>query len=90
MLSKAIGKHKHALTSELPFSTVKRCAGHTFFLQGGCTYLSALSDAMVVSVIEDLRRQKCAVHPPFKRWAGTICTQHSLFPSFKSMCFWMV
>lgn len=84
MLSKAIGKHKHVLTSELPFSTVKRCAGHTSFLQGGCIYLSALSDAMVMSVmIEDLRRLKCAVHPPSKRWAGTICAQHSYFLPLK-------
>lgn len=83
MLSKAIRKRKHALTTELRFSTVKRCAGHTSFLQGGCIYLSALSDAMIMSVIEDLRRQKCAVHPPSKRWTGTICTQHSYFLPLK-------
>ena len=73
MLSKAFWKHRHALTSEVSFSAVKRFAGHTSFLQGGCIYLSALSDAMVMSVIEDLGRQKCAVQIHSRKWADTVC-----------------
>lgn len=54
MLVKAFWKHKRALTSELPFSAGKRFVRCTSFLQGGGIYLSALSDATVMSVIEDL------------------------------------
>lgn len=73
MLSKAFWKHKHPPTSELPFSAVKRFAGHTSFLQGGCIYLSAFSDALAMSVIEDLGRHKCFVHTHSREQADTIC-----------------
>lgn len=82
-MSKVFWKHKHALTSELPFSPVKRFAERTSFLLGGCVYLSALSDAMVLRRPGEI--EMCCAHSFQKvsRYHLNMNTQNSFFLPLK-------
>lgn len=71
MSSKAFRKHQHAPAGQLLSYTVKRFAGRTRRLN--LPFSTLLPDAVVMRVIDNLGRWKCAMLAPSRKWADAIC-----------------